>query len=54
MGNVYAEITLKNALDAGNARQGLIKEEQVRNFVVTVMVDTYYVELVLRKLLNKA
>jgi len=40
MGNVYAEITLKNAIDSGNARQGLIKEEQVRSAVVTAMVDT--------------
>jgi len=40
MGKVYAEITLKNALDVGNAKQGFIKEEQVRSAVVTAMVDT--------------
>jgi len=40
MGKVYAEITLKNALDVGSAKQGFIKEEQVRSAVVTAMVDT--------------
>jgi clan AA aspartic protease len=40
MGKVYAEITLKNAHDVGSAKQGFIKEEQVRSAVVTAMVDT--------------
>jgi clan AA aspartic protease len=40
MGKVYAEITLKNVHDVGSAKQGLIKEEQVRSAVVTAMVDT--------------
>jgi len=40
MGNVYAEITLKNSHDVGDAKKGLIKEEQVRSAVVTAMVDT--------------
>jgi clan AA aspartic protease len=40
MGKVYAEITLKNEHDVGSARQGFIKEEQVRSAVVTAMVDT--------------
>jgi predicted aspartyl protease len=40
MGKVYAEITLKNVFDIGSAKQGIIKEEQVRSAVVTAMVDT--------------
>jgi clan AA aspartic protease len=40
MGTVYSEIILKNALDAGKAREGLIPEQNVRTITVTAMVDT--------------
>jgi clan AA aspartic protease len=40
MGIVHAEITLKNAVDAGNCRRGSIKEQDVRQATVRAMVDT--------------
>ena len=40
MGHVFAEITLKNALDTGYARNGDIKEEEVRSLTVNALVDT--------------
>ena len=40
MGHVFAEVTLKNAVDAGIARNGDIKEEDIRSLTVEVLVDT--------------
>jgi clan AA aspartic protease len=40
MGIVYAEITLKNATDAGNVERGYITEKEVRAAAVRAMVDT--------------
>ena len=40
MGLVYAEITLKNAVDVGKAGEGSIKEQDVRQTVVNALVDT--------------
>ena len=40
MGIVHAEITLKNAIDMGNARRGMIKDFEVRQTTVTAVVDT--------------
>ncbi|GHU23885.1 hypothetical protein FACS1894164_09240 [Spirochaetia bacterium] len=40
MGIVYTEITLKNAIDVGDADRGYITEKQVRHVTVTAMVDT--------------
>ena len=40
MGLVYAEITLKNALDVGNAGVGIIKEQDIRQIAVSALVDT--------------
>jgi len=40
MGMVHAEITLKNAIDMGNARRGMIKDSEVRQTTVTAVVDT--------------
>ena len=40
MGIVYTEITLRNALDVGNARQGHIKEHEIRQITVQSLVDT--------------
>jgi hypothetical protein len=40
MGMVYAEITLKNATDTGACKRGLMKEEEIRQATVQVIVDT--------------
>jgi clan AA aspartic protease len=40
MGMVQAEITLKNVFDVGNAREGLIGEDEVRSVTVNAVVDT--------------
>jgi clan AA aspartic protease len=40
MGTVYAEITLKNAIDVGEFQRGHISEQEVRLVTVTTMVDT--------------
>jgi clan AA aspartic protease len=40
MGTVYSEIVLKNVFDVGNAREGIIPEQQVRAAAVNALVDT--------------
>ena len=40
MGSVYAEITLKNAVDVGNLKRGTIKKGEIRQITVKAMVDT--------------
>ena len=40
MGLVYTEITLKNAVDAGNAHRGTISEKEIRAVTVQALVDT--------------
>jgi clan AA aspartic protease len=40
MGSVYAEITLKNAVDTGNCENGFIKESEIRQETITALVDT--------------
>jgi len=40
MGTVYAEITLKNTLDAAQVRAGHLKEQDLRSATVTALVDT--------------
>jgi clan AA aspartic protease len=40
MGNVFAEITLKNAVDATLAGNGQIAENDVRTVTLTAIVDT--------------
>ena len=40
MGTVYANITLKNAIDVGEVQRGHLKETEVRQTTVTAMVDT--------------
>jgi clan AA aspartic protease len=39
MGLVHAEITLKNAWDVINVRQGIIEEREIRQVTLTAMVD---------------
>jgi len=40
MGTVYTEITLRNARDVGNAKDGIIKESEIRQTAVRALVDT--------------
>ena len=40
MGITYNEITLKNALDVGDVRRGLIKKNEIRQVTVQALVDT--------------
>jgi clan AA aspartic protease len=40
MGTVYADITLKNVSDQVRVRDGVIKEPEVRQMMVTALVDT--------------
>ena len=40
MGSVYAEITLKNAVDVGNLKRGTIKKKEIRQTTVKALVDT--------------
>jgi clan AA aspartic protease len=47
MGTVYAEITLKNMFDVGKAREGLMKEHNIRTATVTAIVDTGAMTLVI-------
>jgi len=53
MGIVYTEITLKNALDEGNARAGLIKADDIRTATVTAVVDTGSMNLVITEELRQ-
>ena len=47
MGNVYAEITLRNTGDVINAKQGIIMEDEIRCVITTAMVDTGSMTLVI-------
>ena len=49
MGAVFEEITIKNAYDCDDCRQGLIKEEDIRSVTVTSKVDTGASELVINE-----
>jgi clan AA aspartic protease len=40
MGMVFTDITLKNVFDEGKAREGLIREDEVRSVTVRAVVDT--------------
>ena len=40
MSIVYAEITLRNAIDVSMARKGNLKEDEIRGITVQAMVDT--------------
>jgi clan AA aspartic protease len=54
MGTVYDEITLKNAGDVGNVRRGLIKESEIREITIQVVVDTGADTLVINEAVWKA
>ena len=40
MGMTFADITLKNVFDEDKAREGLIREDEVRSIAVKAVVDT--------------
>ena len=47
MGNVFAEITLRNGGDIVRARSGYIPEQNIRSVAVTALVDTGATRLVM-------
>jgi len=49
MGNVYAEITVKNAFDIGRVSAGQITENNVRTVTLTAIVDTGATTLVINE-----
>jgi clan AA aspartic protease len=49
MGNVLAEITVKNAIDIGLVRLGQITENDVRTVALTAVVDTGATTLVINE-----
>ena len=49
MGTVHAEITLRNVLDEGQVRKGLIREDEVRSVTVTAVVDTGAASLIINE-----
>jgi clan AA aspartic protease len=49
MGNVYAEITVKNAVDSALARKGQITEKEVRTVTLEAVVDTGATTLVINE-----
>ena len=53
MGMVRAEITLKNVIDKGKAREGLISEQDVRSITVNSVVDTGAASLVINEELRQ-
>ena len=53
MGTTFAEITLKNTFDDGKAREGLVKEQDVRSVTVQAVVDTGAMSLVINEELQQ-
>jgi predicted aspartyl protease len=53
MGEVVEKVTLINAIDAGNARRGIIKEADVRQLIVDAVVDTGAGPLVITEALRQ-
>jgi clan AA aspartic protease len=49
MGNVYAEITVKNAVDLALSLKGQIAEQDVRTVTLTAIVDTGATTLVINE-----
>ena len=49
MGNVYAEITVKNSADVTNAGRGIISDKDVRSLATTALVDTGAATLVINE-----
>jgi clan AA aspartic protease len=53
MGTVYAEITLKNAIDVGEVQRGHLTEQEVRATTVQALVDTGCGSLVINEDVRK-
>ena len=53
MGVVSADIILKNAIDVGKARDGLISEDKIRGAKVKALVDTGAVTMVINEDLRR-
>ena len=49
MGEVFAEITLKNGGDVTNVQRGIITENDIRSLTVTALVDTGGMTLVINE-----
>jgi clan AA aspartic protease len=49
MGNVFADLTLKNNRDLFNAKDGIISEKDVRTVTLTAVVDTGATTLVINE-----
>jgi len=49
MGNVFADLTLKNNRDLFNAKDGIISEKDVRTVTITAVVDTGATTLVINE-----
>ena len=47
MGLIYAELTLRNSVDAGLLKRGMLKEEEVRHTTVESLVDSGAMNLVI-------
>ncbi|MDR2758383.1 MAG: retroviral-like aspartic protease family protein, partial [Spirochaetaceae bacterium] len=54
MGIVYAEITLKNAIDVGEVQRGHLTEQKVRKTTVQALVDTGSGTLVINEQVREA
>jgi clan AA aspartic protease len=54
MGTVYAEVTLKNAGDVTNVKRGYIKEPEIRETTIEVVVDTGAETLVISEAVQEA
>ena len=53
MGMIQTEITLKNATDESKAREGLIREQEIRSITLTAVVDTGAASLVISEELRE-
>ncbi|GHU73530.1 hypothetical protein FACS189450_13490 [Spirochaetia bacterium] len=53
VGSTFEEITLKNDFDVGKARNGLIKEPEIRQTTVRALVDTGAGTLVINEAVRK-
>jgi len=53
MGMIQTEIRLRNATDESKAREGLIREQEIRSITVTAVVDTGAASLVISEELRE-
>jgi len=53
MGMIQTEITLRNAADESKAREGLIREQEIRSITITAVVDTGAASLVISENLRE-